>query len=193
MNYYISDTHFWHKNILKFEKEKRPFETLEEMNREMIEKWNNKVTDDDVVYILGDISFGGAERTAEILESLNGDKVLILGNHDNPVLYKTVLKKYFKEITPYKEIKDSLSGEKKDIIMCHYPISVWNKKHYGSVHLFGHIHSNIGKFTPLKKIEENSFNVGVDVNNLEPCTLSEIVENNHLWRKEMEVRYNVCK
>lgn len=73
-----ADQHFYHKRILKY----RPFATVEEMNREMIERWNEIVGKDDVVYVLGDFSLGRAEETIEVAHSLNGSKTLILGNHD---------------------------------------------------------------------------------------------------------------
>ena len=74
-NFYISDYHFGHSNIIKFDK--RPFYSVDEMDRKMIENWNNVVGQDDTVYILGDFCWDTEDRWIEILNQLNGKKVLI--------------------------------------------------------------------------------------------------------------------
>ncbi len=177
--YFTSDLHFYHKNVLKFEN--RPFNTIEEMNEGLIEKWNNKVNEEDKVYILGDFSFARVTKTVEILKRLKGRKYLILGNHDSDKIYKSkTIRDEFELITNYYELKDE------NIVLFHYPIAVWNNMHHNSIHLFGHIHSNTSTLHQLKHIEDNSYNVGVDVNNYEPCTLEEIIENNKVWRENNE-------
>jgi calcineurin-like phosphoesterase family protein len=182
MIFFISDTHFGHRNILRFERENRPFGSVDEMDCEMILRWNNKVKEDDTVYILGDFSFSNDTITADILSQLNGNKILILGNHDEKIKKSKVLQEFFTSIHDYKRIR--LDG--KDIIMFHYPIDIWDNQHRGSIHLFGHVHSNSdNKFRPLEKLKENSYNVGADVNNLEPCTLEEVIENNKKWAAEV--------
>ena len=79
MKYYIGDLHFGHKKVLEFDN--RPFETFEEMNETIIENWNNVVTKNDDVYILGDM-FWKNDLAEDIMSRLNGNKYLILGNHD---------------------------------------------------------------------------------------------------------------
>lgn len=81
MNYYISDLHFGHKNILAFDN--RPFFTLSEMQDTIISNWNSRVTKADNVYILGDM-FWYNEEAPDILDKLKGNKFLVLGNHDRP-------------------------------------------------------------------------------------------------------------
>jgi calcineurin-like phosphoesterase family protein len=86
----ISDTHFNHKNIIKYCD--RPFKSADEMNETLIENWNNTVKDGDIVYHLGDVFMGG---DPELLYRLKGRKRLVVGNHDNlknPVLHKTFQK-----------------------------------------------------------------------------------------------------
>ena len=78
--FFTSDLHFFHKNIIRFDN--RPFTSVEEMNETLIRNWNRKVKKDDLVYILGDISWGNDEETCAIFARLNGRKVLIKGNHD---------------------------------------------------------------------------------------------------------------
>ena len=83
MKFYTRDLHLDHSNILKFEPESRPFNTVDEMNEALIKKWNDKVKQDDEVYILGDFCFDNrGDRTTAFLKRLNGKKYLIKGNHD---------------------------------------------------------------------------------------------------------------
>ena len=77
----VSDTHFNHANIIKYCS--RPFESIEQMNEELIKRWNNTVAKDDIVYHLGDFAFGSKEQLKEILGRLNGRVRLVMGNHDH--------------------------------------------------------------------------------------------------------------
>ena len=78
--YFTSDTHFGHRNILEYEKEARPFETVEEMNEQLIANWNDTVRPKDIVFHLGDFAFGAIN--VPIADRLNGYKRLVMGNHD---------------------------------------------------------------------------------------------------------------
>ena len=75
MIFFTADTHFFHKNILKLDN--RPWDTIEEMNNAMLAKWNNKVGNDDTVYICGDYSWKIGEQHVEFLRQLHGKKILI--------------------------------------------------------------------------------------------------------------------
>lgn len=77
---FVGDTHFGHYNIMRHDG--RPFKTSEEMDEYMIKVWNERVSSDDEVYILGDFSWYKKEKTDEILARLNGKKYLVKGNHD---------------------------------------------------------------------------------------------------------------
>lgn len=82
MNTWIaSDTHFGHKRIIELAN--RPFASVEEMDAELIRRWNVKVAPNDLVFHLGDVFLCGAKRAAEIASQLNGRKILIRGNHDH--------------------------------------------------------------------------------------------------------------
>ena len=164
MKYYIADIHFGHKNILKFEN--RPFKTIEEMNEEYIKRWNNKIKKGDEVYILGDLSFYKGEDTNKILRRLNGMKFLIKGNHDHLFLND---EKFDQSL--FRWIKDTamIKDEGHKILLFHYPIQVWNERHYGALHFYGHIHSNTIRYNI-----PNSYNVGIDVIQ-EPMTKDEIL------------------
>lgn len=83
MKYFIADSHFCHESVIEFDK--RPFSSVEEMNRQMIARWNKAVKKPaDEVFILGDFLFRGTgEEANRILKKLRGRKFLIRGNHDH--------------------------------------------------------------------------------------------------------------
>lgn len=176
MIYFTSDLHFGHKNIIRFDN--RPFTSIEEMDRTIIERWNRKVKEDDTVYILGDISWYDDQKTYEIISQLHGKKVLIVGNHDK---YGKMVLNCFQEVCFYKEI--TLPGNIQ-VILCHYPIVFFNRHHYGAYMLYGHVHnSHEWNMTENYKYELqqldincNMFNVGCMVRNYEPVTLDEILQ-----------------
>lgn len=139
MNTWItSDLHFGHKNILTFCPETRSKynNDIDYMNEQIILEWNTIVSNCDTVYILGDVAFLSCEKACKILNSLNGNKILIEGNHDKHLLEKIEFRNCFKEIHKYLSIK--YNGY--DIILFHYPILEWDRMQYGSVHFHGHLH-----------------------------------------------------
>lgn len=78
---FTGDLHFGHENVIQFDG--RPFETVEEMDAEIIRRWNNKVDKGDLVYVLGDMIWKARNDDAPgIIKSLNGQIILIKGNHD---------------------------------------------------------------------------------------------------------------
>ena len=135
MNYYISDCHFGHSAVLRFDQ--RPFGSIEEMEEIMVIYWNATVKPSDTVYILGDFCWGLKDEWLRILRKLKGQKVLIQGNHDMKQ-YPPELRKEFVGIYDYKEIDDN--GRK--VIMSHYPIMFY--KHSNNPKYFmlcGHVHA----------------------------------------------------
>ena len=76
--YLIADTHFGDERIRKYEN--RPFPDTEQMDTEIIKRWNAEVSDNDMIYVLGDFGADGYE--SKILSQLNGVKFLVKGNHD---------------------------------------------------------------------------------------------------------------
>jgi calcineurin-like phosphoesterase family protein len=130
----ISDTHFSHSNIIKYEQ--RPFKDTEEMDEYIIEQWNDTVTDNDIIFHLGDVAICGAKKAEKILKRLNGRKILIEGNHDS--FSKTKWRKLGFE--PYKRYFY------KDYLLTHIPvdeqplrIAVAEGFLKGNIH--GHTHS----------------------------------------------------
>src|SRR6185437_1524256 len=110
--FFISDTHFSHKNIILFEPYYRPFKTIEEHDEVLIDRWNSVVNKNDIVWHLGDVIF--SKDNMSMLSRLNGRKKLVLGNHDH---YQTkAYLDYFEKL--YGCIKWG-----KDTILSHIPIS----------------------------------------------------------------------
>ncbi|MCL2797624.1 MAG: hydrolase, partial [Firmicutes bacterium] len=136
MNFFTSDCHFFHKNIIRYED--RPFRSVSEMNAALIANWNRKVGKNDHAYILGDLGFCSGEEMNGILAQLSGHKYLIKGNHDNFLFDKNFDKRNFVWIKDYYSLADG----GKSVVLFHFPIAVWDKQHHGSLHLYGHIHSN---------------------------------------------------
>lgn len=156
--FFTSDTHFWHKNILKYvarcaESRGQTFKDVKEMNEGLRERWNETVPKDGIVFMLGDTFFQrDADRCINYMKTLNGKKHLIFGNHDQ-IIRKNIEKflSVFETISDYKEIKVG----KQFIVLFHYAPRVWNKAHRGSWCLWGHSH---GTLEPLGK----SVDVGID-------------------------------
>lgn len=132
--FYISDLHFGHKNILGFDN--RPFVDIEQMNNELIRRWNSVVSDGDVVYVLGDMFWCTPKDAMPIMEQLNGQKFLVKGNHDR--WHDAKFDKLFVKIDEYMEIEDN--GRK--VVLCHYPIPCFKNHFYEWVHLYGHVHNS---------------------------------------------------
>lgn len=132
--FYIADWHYGHKNCIAFDN--RPFASVEEMNLELIRRWNKVVSDKDTVYILGDMFWCGSDTAIPVLAQLNGTKILIKGNHDR--IRNSDIASRFAQIVDYLEIKD---GDR-DIVLCHYPIPCFKNHYYGWHHLYGHVHTS---------------------------------------------------
>ena len=170
MKYYISDLHFGHENIIRLCN--RPFSSVREMDKALIDNWNSVVKPNDEVYILGDIVFRSANNPIDYFKQLNGKKYLITGNHDNP---KPEWYSYFEKIKPDYFVVDN--GRK--IKMYHYPVVEWDGYFRGTISLYGHTHNNTTN--PAYKIMRdipNAYNVGADILGFTPRTLDQVIECN---------------
>jgi calcineurin-like phosphoesterase family protein len=166
--WFIADTHFGHKNILEYEKEHRPFATVEEMNEQLINNWNNVVGAKDRVYHLGDFCFG--KDNIGLAARLKGSKRLILGNHDT---YPA--SEYFHH---FDKLHGTIFWE--HCILSHVPVHPDSLGSRCFMNVHGHLHSkNIMMWVPyetgsMSKIgrmeikDENYFNVSCEQNNLTP-------------------------
>ena len=151
MKFFTSDLHLGHKRICEFTNRKL-VTSQEEHDEWLIELWNSQVPAGSMVYILGDVSFGKLKQTKEILTKLNGQIIIVKGNHDRTEdLIELETQGYIAKWYQYKEIQ---IGENTAVLF-HFPISSWHKQHYGSWHLHGHSH---GSFQGQGKI----LDVGID-------------------------------
>lgn len=137
MNYYTSDLHFCHENVLRYDG--RPWDDINSMEYDMIDWWNKKITSDDDVYILGDLCFGNAGNWRRIVPQLNGRKHLIIGNHDLRGQFPEDIVAMFAEPpVPYKVVKD---GDYY-VLMSHYPmISYHHDSNPNTLMFYGHVHN----------------------------------------------------
>ena len=186
MNWYTSDLHFYHKNIIQYSN--RPFSSIEEMNQTMINRWNEKVGENDTVHVVGDVFFCSFTEAKKIMDQLKGKKILYIGNHDRfkagqltelgfSEFYSNPQKKLIhgKQIMishyPYKptdkeimEINASLKakGVDKDL---NFKRNL-NRSNMWLIH--GHVHNSW-------RVKETQINVGVDVWNFYPVSEDEII------------------
>ena len=181
--FFTSDLHFGHANVIRFDG--RPFETVEEMNEELIKRWNNKVSPGDLVYVLGDFVWkAAANYLVDILKRLNGQIILIAGNHDTHIVKNGKAKKMFAAIKHYDDICVTLeNGETRRCILSHYFMPLYNGHYYNAIHLHGHSHNTeehnteleIAQWLKEKGHNLQIYNVGCMHWNYEPVTLDEIL------------------
>ena len=169
MIFYTADLHFHYKPFLPG----RPFASVEEMDEAMIRLWNETVTDEDSVYVVGDVGYNGGYVPGDALGRLQGRKHLIRGNHDTGFENAPKLFDYFETVTDFNEIDD---GET-HILLCHYPI-LYRKRGY-MIH--GHLHQTRGPEYDILRQMPRMLNAGVDVNFYRPVTLAQLVENNRAF------------
>jgi calcineurin-like phosphoesterase family protein len=150
-----ADTHFNHENIIKYCN--RPFKNVEEMNEAIINNWNEVVSENDIIYHLGDFGFGSGDELKEIFSKLNGKKYLVMGNHD--VKYG---KNFFLNLGFIKVYKKSC--ELGNYIFTHRPIEVDK----GKINIYGHIHE---KPVPADFDDDNHICVSLDRLEFKPVLL----------------------
>jgi calcineurin-like phosphoesterase family protein len=128
--FFIGDTHFGHKNIIKFDSTRafRQFATIEEHDEELVRRWNSVVSKNDTVWHLGDFAFGSTN--VEIAGRLNGHKKLVLGNHDH--YPSEVYLKHFHKLYGTVAIEGAL--------LSHIPVHPGSIERFG-VNIHGHLHS----------------------------------------------------
>lgn len=168
----VSDTHFSHARSLEFVNEKtgekmRHWEAgkVEEMNEYMVEKWNSVVKPEDLVLHLGDVFF--TSKGWEILHRLNGEKELVMGNHDEKDM--TIYTQFFKRL--HGSITIRSKNRSHDLIMTHIPIHTSQfGRFFGNVH--GHIHRDLVKL-PDGTPDPRYLNVCVEMIDYTPITLDE--------------------
>lgn len=169
--FFTSDTHFGHANIIQYCN--RPFTSIEDMNEAMIQKWNAVVGPGDTVYHLGDFSMGPKENV-NLRKRLNGKVILVKGNHDKKD--EVHLAAGFDEI--HRRLEIEVDGYK--LYLAHIPMHLDAGERYYPADLkttppiyydyflCGHVHTSW-------KRNGKTINVGVDVSDFKPLTLSELL------------------
>lgn len=185
--FFTSDTHYGHSNICSAttnwvgaENMTRKFSSLDRMNDELVFWINQKVGENDILFHLGDWSFGGFENIEEFRNRIVCKNIhLVLGNHDEHIdRDKNNIQRLFTSVNHYINLdlrRPSMKGkgqmDKYRFILCHFPIASWDGMNNGVMHLHGHVH--------LPKHQRigngRSLDVGVDGNGLEPISLDEVV------------------
>ena len=182
MIFFSSDHHFYHSNIIRYCQ--RPFLSVEEMNEEMVRRWNTVVQPEDIVYYLGDFSL--AKRAVTVFAPrLHGQKHLLMGNHDacHPCHKKkaqAALQVYVDAGFKTIELERSLEISGQSVLLNHMPYLAGEQSseykvgyqefrpvNRGQWLLHGHVHEKW-------KIKEKMINVGVDVWDFFPVPITEI-------------------
>lgn len=201
--YFISDMHFGDQSVMS-KYDKRPFKTLNEMERVMIQRWNKRVSDNDRVYILGDMFHKSVsvEKAESILSQLNGKKYYIIGNHEETVDQMRnewfekliVCRGYSDSIIQLLSYKDTevLKINGWEVILSHYPMlankNTFNANNKRTIHLYGHVHNSreekVVQFSKLVRMDSKSnINKNLSVNvgcmmpymDYTPRTLDELI------------------
>jgi calcineurin-like phosphoesterase family protein len=171
-------THYYHKNIIRFVQGSppkqlyeglgdRPFENVPHMNEDLIRRWNEVVTPEDLVYHLGDFSFGDPKESTDVAKRLNGQKHLVWGNHDKR-LRKS--KEFMDQWVWCRDMAEIEVWDKK-VVLCHFPMLSWNKSHHGAYHLHGHCHGTLPADPNALRVD-----VGVDSWDYRPVPFEEIAK-----------------
>lgn len=194
MIFLTSDLHLGHDK--DFIVQARGFKTVEEMNAEIIRRWNERVFPDDDVYVLGDLTLGDIEEGIRLIAKLNGYLHIMRGNHDTDKKVERYL-----ELPNVVEVKyaEVLKYGKAVFWMSHYPTITANYdddkpwvKHL--VCLFGHTHQtdpfyylDKGDYYAGQHATPNPYmyNVGMDAHNCTPITIDEIIDDIRKKKEEL--------
>lgn len=167
MIWFTADSHFFHSKMWKeFEPQTRPFKSTEEMNDELIARWNAVIKPTDTVYHLGDFaciwySSKAVYMFEELCKKLQGHKYIIPGNHDDKRL---LLEQTKVKVLPAQFV---LCWNKQHFILSHFPMLTWDRSHYGTFQLFGHHHGHL-------QTKWRQMDVGVDAHNLTPISIEQV-------------------
>lgn len=185
--FFTSDLHFGHRNSIPYCN--RPFEDVDKMNEGLVAQWNSQVTVEDTVYVLGDFSLN-ANAARAFVPRLNGNKILILGNHDAPFpspknkkakkMRLRYLEDGWKEI--HLQLKVTLKNDfNQEVLLAHLPYAneaslQYDKRYlefrpvnHGLVLLHGHLH---GRYKKLGRM----LDVGVDAHEMKLLTEADVIE-----------------
>jgi calcineurin-like phosphoesterase family protein len=162
--FFIADTHFGHKRIIEFDLTRayRQFATIEEHDEELIRRWNTTVKPKDTVWHLGDFCFG--KRNLEIAGRLNGNKKLVMGNHD--MYASTDYLKYFTRLAGAVELKG--------MILTHVPVAERELESRWTRNIHGHLHTKKVMHPGFTVPDNRYINVSCEQINLTPVNYDDL-------------------
>jgi calcineurin-like phosphoesterase family protein len=188
--WFTSDTHFnhanicsatttWNKNTGSVGSNFREFKSLEQMNDRLVEGINSSVGQNDILFHLGDWSFGGFESIRQFRDRLVCKNIhLILGNHDQHIARnKDDVQEIFSSVHNMLDliVKWNVGTPTQDeakFMLMHFPIASWDNLSRGVIHLHGHVHlPKHRRIGPGKMMD-----VGVDGNGLDPISLQDVLK-----------------
>ena len=167
-----SDTHFLHTRLFVWQA--RGFQSIDEMNEAIIERWNKVVKSGDIVYHLGDVMLGAdLQAGLNLVSKLNGVKYLAYGNHDSEARLKAFADNHlFEDIQIGYRIK---APGKRSCILTHFPTITANGENTRIINLFGHTHQTTNFYTDAAGTRAYMYHVGVDSHNCTPVNLEDII------------------
>ena len=180
MIYLTSDLHFCHDRQFLFKP--RGFNSVNDMNDVIVQRWNNIVKRDDDVYVLGDLMLKDNETGCKLVESLNGKLHIVYGNHDTDnriVLYSGLSN----VVEAAHAIRLRWNGY--SFFLTHYPClcgSLEKDAKHNIINLFGHTHSK----ELFYEDRPYMYNVAVDAHNCTPVSIVKVLD-------DIERKYAECK
>ena len=190
--FFTSDTHYNHTNICRSVtkwrdadgnvpvNQTRDFKSLNHMNDYIVNSINGKVGENDILFHLGDWSFGGFENIEAFRNRINCKNIhLILGNHDHHIeRNKDNIQRLFSSVNQYLRLSVSVKPGTPfylgdfDFVLMHYPIASWHNMNDDVIHLHGHVH-----LPPHEKVNiGKAMDVGCDGNDMTPYSLGQIMK-----------------
>lgn len=152
--WFIGCTHFEHANIIKLAN--RPFDNVNQMNDHMLDTWNERVKPDDDVMLLGDFAWKHYE---EWLKKLHGNITWIFGNHDDRHKVRANLMNINNLVGAWDYLELPEVGPT-GLVLFHYPISDWNGRYRGSLHLHAHTHDTRIRYQDLPYLRDSKLDKG---------------------------------
>ena len=188
--WFTSDLHFGHRNVIKFCN--RPFADEKEMGKSLIENWNNTVSDNDIVFVLGDTFwFNDSHSIKKVLSQLKGKDIYILpGNHDEFESYHRVVDPRIHLCADVVCCWFTQEGQpKREFWLSHYPMMTWPHRENGAYQFFGHIHSQPDKFEGVDQdlpLHCNQADVGCDFWEWTPVDIDTLIAYCKMKKEELD-------
>ena len=188
--WFTSDCHFGHRNILNFCE--RPFENTKEMEKAIIENWNRVVKPNEKVFCLGDFSwFHSRHEIKKIVNKLNGEIYMILGNHDKKEAFELcdAEKLYICSDITYLYLRPETNDSDNrfetncyTVVLSHFPQLCYSQSEKNNTYnFFGHIHSRknqpmIEFDEPIKLLKRQQYDVGADRHDYTPIDFFDVLK-----------------